>query len=506
MNYSSESKVVSNQEPQKLFDFILQIEKTFPVEQWTIRDLQIWPIIRTKLYRDNLYEVLDTQHINNQQNLIILKNRLSRILATAFRYFKATLLDSKHKESRHTAPVLYFSSGNSMVKENGYYMDKFYQPIHEALSSHGKASICFNYGEYMVFPRKSPSIFLSPKLHLLTIRNFFSPRKNSEQQINLPDFDQFISLVKDNCLNTLSQSQWVKYISKISLLSDYLIRLIKRFEANVIMIICYYSDLGFALSYAAHKIGTYLIDVQHGVQGPYHIAYGRWSKIPPEGYNTMPSHFWVWSENDFLNIASWARSKAMTPFVGGHPYIQYFINHQSPDYNVQWNKFVIKNKPAVLVSLSKDLSSSDHLKPILDCCHKTQDEYLWLFRLHPGMLNQHDEMMQLIHHSGISLFNLTDASQLPLPFLLSKCQVHVTFSSSVVIEASLYQVPSIITSAYGQILYPDFIERGIADIAFTATEIEYKLKEFLTHHKTKHLPNLEQKFHSGIKHVTELLA
>jgi hypothetical protein len=63
--------------------------------------------------------------------------------------------------------------------------------------------------------------------------------------------------------------------------------------------------------------------------------------------------------------------------------------------------------------------------------------------------------------------NLDAASDMPLYALLPHMDRHVTHSSSVVLEAEAYDVPSIIFSQYGMELFPDQINSGMAVAAYT---------------------------------------
>lgn len=484
---------------------ILQIEEKFPVDKWMILGMHVWPIIRIKLYRDNLFDVLDTTYVNNQAKYIILLNRIKRILRTTWSYLNAHWKNSDKKELKKEARVLFYTGGNTMTIENGVYLDRFYQPIHDELARNNCSSVCFDYGEQMFVPRKSSSFFIGLRMHYITLKNQLFPTPINKADIQLPQFDQFQTLLSDYQLSvSFSRSQLIKYISKIYILSQYISQLIESFQAKVLMIVCYYSDLGYALSYVGHQKKIPLIDVQHGVQGPYHIAYGRWTNLPSSGFNTLPTHFWLWTKNAYRNIADWASPSIAIPFVGGHPYIYYYNKNNTTEDALHWNAINPDAKPAVLVSLSNELSSISHLEPILSACQQTQHSYFWLFRLHPGMRHQQKEITKLIVNAGITIFNIEEASFLPLPLLLTKCQVHVTYSSSVVIEASLFNTASIITSDYGKKLYLAYIEDGIAQCAFTADEIGNLIYHFVHKNDNKAVPDVNHNFQSGIQHILEL--
>jgi hypothetical protein len=72
-------------------------------------------------------------------------------------------------------------------------------------------------------------------------------------------------------------------------------------------------------------------------------------------------------------------------------------------------------------------------------------------------------------------WNLDDASQLPLYAILPNIDLHVTLYSSVVIEAELFGIPSIVSAQFGEEYYKDYIKRETCYVAFSEESLENQI-------------------------------
>jgi hypothetical protein len=59
--------------------------------------------------------------------------------------------------------------------------------------------------------------------------------------------------------------------------------------------------------------------------------YANWSKLPSEGYELMPDYFWVWDENNKVNIVETMpdTSPYPKPIVGGNLWGSYWKKHKN---------------------------------------------------------------------------------------------------------------------------------------------------------------------------------
>ena len=87
---------------------------------------------------------------------------------------------------------------------------------------------------------------------------------------------------------------------------------------------------------------------------------------------------------------------------------------------------------------------------VLDTIKETSDDVCWWIRLHPRQLTK--QTITYIKNSlpqTTSKISVDLASESPLPAILSVTDLHITAFSSSVYEASLFNVPSLITHKMG---------------------------------------------------------
>ena len=92
-------------------------------------------------------------------------------------------------------------------------------------------------------------------------------------------------------------------------------------------VVTYYGSIGMAFDLACREFGIPSFDIQHGVQGSLHAAYGRWLRLPVNGYELLPSFFLCWSQKEKSVIEEWSNkfSKWHRPLVHGNLYLDMLL-------------------------------------------------------------------------------------------------------------------------------------------------------------------------------------
>ena len=93
------------------------------------------------------------------------------------------------------------------------------------------------------------------------------------------------------------------------------------------------------------------------------------------------------------------------------------------------------------------------------------------------------------------------ASSLPLFTILDNVDVHITHSSSTVIEAAYFGVKSIITSEYGWALLSEQIENRFIIKAYTSTEINDSINLIIASKSKKRIEIYEKSLLVNIKDI-----
>jgi hypothetical protein len=213
------------------------------------------------------------------------------------------------------------------------------------------------------------------------------------------------------------------------------------------------------LCVACRKRGVWVADVQHGVISSAHPWYGaRFRGSDPIEF--LPHAFLCWDKGSQQVIDQWAQDKGVNTLVTGNRWISRFLKRDTSDALVD-EMFSIHEKiggsdsrPTILVSLSwgcENLPNGimhDSLKCII---RKTASLYRWLVRLHPNQINgfaTHEGKLFKSYFSenleGFAEWEL--ATLTPLPVVLHYSDLHITWTSSVTIEAAQMGVHSALLS------------------------------------------------------------
>jgi len=236
---------------------------------------------------------------------------------------------------------------------------------------------------------------------------------------------------------------------------------------------------------AAAILGIPSYDLQHGVVAIEHWPY---AKTTPAGtLTTMPTSFLCWDEQNALQVRLWAQRFGARVNVSGHPWFERFRNAGTADRLVQESFAAVANfksdKIKILVSLQWGLHLHYYTdgnfnkvmcKSLETVIKKTGDRVNWFLRLHPVQIRG-DEGKACLDYLNETFGHCdwvewTDATRLPLPIVLSQSDLHITDMSSVVIEASWFNVPSALLNPFikkGQRLeglYSAQIDAGIATL------------------------------------------
>jgi hypothetical protein len=216
----------------------------------------------------------------------------------------------------------------------------------------------------------------------------------------------------------------------------------------------------------ALKIPVY--DLQHGAITDDHPWYGeRFRKN--SNPQTLPDGFLVWDECGVETLTKWTVEKRIDVIKIENPWFSRFLTNDPDDTLIKGAlcsvTIKVQNKPGILLTLQwgmrplyPKLDFNGYIVPVLEqVILGTINQYNWIIRLHPVQLRSSERIA--ISHYLESKFDYEMVqkwiswSEAPLPVILKQVDLHITDSSSVVIEAGWMGIKSCI-------LNPDFIEGG----------------------------------------------
>lgn len=411
-------------------EFILKIENDFPVNNWRINDIYIWPILRNHLF----FFLINSIEESRLKFKIEQKNKKhNHFFLLIFQWISFKILIKKKEK-------LFFSPNHVRVNYKNKSFDRFFDSLIKDQKLEN-ASYLFNYiqeNNNDQIPNVSKNYY--SLLHynqgfksLYKIKNKLFGKRKLVSSSEFDEFYLFIEFLSSNFLTKdfakkYTESFIVSYTENILINAHFFETILKKTQPKEILIICYYTPLMHALLIAAKKRNIKVIEVQHGPMSNTHLSYTNWTNIPAEGYQFLPNEFWCWDEESLLNMSNWtSNTNSHSAFLGGNPWID-FLKNEKEEYFLPDNLVLYTLQPLAFDVLFP--------KELIELIKK--GEWVWYVRLHPRQYNQKQEILLFLQENKILEFiNIEEAFNVPLPVLLDKCKMHLTHFSGSTIEASL---------------------------------------------------------------------
>jgi len=457
-----------------------EVEKRFPVNQWVIDGIHIWPLVRLELATDltnaSMYPVLyhSMRSVPRARRLTTL---FLREAIGLLRYGYTCVKDFSKNAKPHRAEVVFLSDGISFLYLLDSWYERFCDPLISELQVHRIPSFLMTPSREYFTPRRTSSMFIQPALDRIRAKSWLFLNKDFKEE-RLEGFQEVVDFIDSKELGiSLPHLQRIRnefiLVAKYAKFFEKVLRKIKPRSAFVVS---YYNVGGMAFNLACRNLGIVSIDIQHGLQGDLHWAYGRWSNIPEKGYELLPKFFWVWSEFEAEAIRRWSSrlSPWHQPIVGRNHFLDLWRssnNEMVKYYDEKIGNVKREKKGLIHVLYTIGYEEADKLETILNTMRQTESFCYWWLRVHPGKVKEKDVFKKLVRDNRISNGEVDLATDLPLYALLRQMDLHLTFYSSSVLEAKDLGVPSVVAGDYGKELFSDQISSGWAFPADTVEEI-----------------------------------
>ncbi|WNF22640.1 hypothetical protein [Mesobacillus jeotgali] len=452
--------------PSIYMDIINEIERQYPVDEWSVNNVLIWPIIRLDLAMKLHNSGASSAAAPQKKETTV--NQMKKVLQSWNRDFTGN-------KSSHADNVVFLTHSMMKTKVSGVWYDRLVDPIAENLNQFGIHSRILEYTPNNNF--KSPSYHNSTNIqgsleYLRFKAKFINLIKNN--QVLAEKFDEVNLFLGKYNIRLKPLESYVKYTNLIIILADFFKKELIKNNAAIGVLIYYYGPEGMAFNLACKQIALPSIEIQHGVQGPMHRAYGRWSKVPADGYSLLPQYFWCWDQDSADAIEKWSsKLNIHKAFVGGNPWVDLWtkqdnvlanrLNQGLPEINPD------KRDKVILVTLQ---TGREFPSIILEAMKDSSASWLWLIRLHPNMLEDEPNIRKKLGSLPADVkYEIDLSTELPLPYLLKQIDVHVTEWSSTVKEAKEYNKKSVVTHENGAELFKEEIEENAAVYMENAAEL-----------------------------------
>jgi hypothetical protein len=446
----------------QIMQHIHTVEQTLPVHEWRYRGIQIWPILRTKLYFDlfNKYNFTDTTPLS-QKTISALQISIRSI--PDFLRFLFYIVFTVKKD------VVCFADASYVLRDEKYYQ-RFIDPEIEFLNANAFSTVTITASDITNKNLTNPTYKLNI-LRLVTriLAKFYS--RIIKTDVNLKDFDKYNEYLEKIEIGSISNKVLAYTLWQYWVTSKIYQFILKRISPKAALIVSYYEGHNMSFVHACRKLGIPVADIQHGVINDHHACYGGWRHIPVTGYNTMPNIFTCWEKQSTDCINNWAQKTngAHIAVHHGNKYMQLVLNENNPFKKI-YNEFNKINSPEynILLSLQTNYELNDFLETVLKI---SPQNYFWWIRFHPMLTDlEKDKIAKRISVIPNLRYESVEATNNTLYNVLPLMSAHITLNSSVVVEASEMGIRSIICEETGYIYYKHYIDHGDAYIAKTPEE------------------------------------
>jgi len=481
-------------------EIINYIEGEFPVDKWIINGIHIWPIIRIRffLYYNDLNKASLSDYVSRETFTNRIIKRL-QILKGLSEFVFAYLADCKKNKRLNKADVVFLDYFGIFIKVNNYWYNKFCGPFIDYFNKRGISCFLMTAQHKYFIPRYHQSMYIQPYLeYIIKKARFILELKHSWDE-KLPKFFDFLDYLesKNLSIQNITLPLMRKEIIRIRLMADFFRKLLTKIKPSFVFTVCYDNLVGFAFNLASRDIGIPSVEIQHGLQPELHLSYSSWSNVPEKGYELLPSLFWCWSDFEAKIILKWCKgvSKWHKPIIGGNLWLDQWLCSSSK-FVKRYDEIVLKLKESkknckhILFTQNIPGVENKVLKNILCVIKNSPPSWFWWIRIHPRQLKNKPKFKKILQENKILNCNIDSATDLPLYALLRNIDIHVTYSSSTVIEAEIFGVPSVITSSQGGKSFPEQISSGWATCANTPEDIIKAIKNQL---ERKNIINKNQK-------------
>lgn len=444
------------------------IEAKFPVQEWHVNGLHVWPLLRIRWYFAEWarhYTDDASPHAQGRwQNLVGTGWDMVANAATAG---MVQLKDrSGWDRSASQRDLVFLSDGISFSKLGEHWFDRFCDPIIKQAEQRRLSHALWTPATHYHHPRATPSRFVQPALDRLKLTAALKNRQQNATTAHLPDQLNLQHWLAAQGFGTAPiQADRVKADAlRLRAFADMYASRLRQAQPRMAFIVCYYGLDGMAFVLACQECGIPVVDIQHGVEGPMHPAYASWSLTTTGPHPMVPDYFWVWSDWERDAIEQWSKGHHHKAVVGGNPWASLWADDSPwPGINAALARSArlkqqARGKPVVLVTLQWGISLVEQITPLLGLLQDAGERFFFWIRLHPLMLGSRETIRAQLGQAGN--FNLDEASDVPLQALLKQVDAHMTHSSAVVIDAMQYGIRSVVTSLYGEELFEPLYKDG----------------------------------------------
>ena len=446
---------------------LAHLESAFAVASWRVDGLAVWPLLRLRWFFSEFARLYGAAIERRPGDFA----RVAGIVRAGRDAARSRREDSAGNDLRGgRRDLVFLSDGLSFAKLGDAWVERFCDPVIAAATKRGLTSALWTPLHTCHRPRATPSLWLQPAIDRA---NAFGAlhAKLRPGEMALADHGRALAWLAAHGWSTaaLERARIAADTRRLRFVARTFARRLAATAPRLAFVVSYYSLEGMAFVHACRGLDIPVVDLQHGVQGDLHPAYAAWPAPGAGGVHALvPDRFWVWSAWEERSIERWAAGTGHAAVVAGNPWLDVW-REGSPWPGAAEAVAAARalrarsaGRPVVLVTLQFGLAPGEQIEPLRDLMRAAGDRLAFWVRLHPAMLERRDEVRARL--TGVAPYELDACSDLPLHALLPVADVHLTHSSSTVIEAAQVGLASVLTTAYGAELFTPLIDAGVAHV------------------------------------------
>lgn len=467
-----------------------RIEREFPVADWRVGDVDLWPILSQDLFLD----IFRRDAADTMPPPPMLPIRAATTLAAPAMNLWRSRQDLAHCLTRpHRADAIFLGDGVSLDFVDGSWRDRFAEPVIAAYERQGRPCFAIQSGNLTRLPWARPTYAANQ----IAARAAVAARFAKSPEPDLPDHGGVMSLLRESevAAPSLMPGRVDLRARTVAAQAAEFERVLDRVQPSVAFIVTYYAGLGHAFALACRRRRIFCVDLQHCPHDGVHRAY-RWSTLPPHGYSTLPSAFWTWSKSDAARIDAWT-GKLSKPWhcaiAGGHTQI---ASLDRQELERLWGNAVEGDRRyerEILVALQPIGGKSEKWKSLADQIAKSPPDWRWWIRRHPASTADQDKECAPLPFMDRPNVTSGNAAQIPLPALLAHMDALVSLASGAAGEAEIFGVPAFFLDLEASDTFPELIDRGKATITLPESLLDaLRRLPRKTVHRHVEAPELEE--------------
>jgi len=458
-------------ESKEIIKILNEIEEKFPVDKWSVDDLDIWPYVRFRIGSK-----LSESKSPSQKNVLY-----ERYIKNLYKYYKNNLKNWLKNKDKNV-DFLFVENGVHIADIKGKYYFTRTDPLRDKIEKSGYKCKTIIGGYKVETPLYNTGEFFQFSLDMMfvldKVKTYF--KKPLLLNYKLESYSEFINFLKQNNIYSeeLELKNLLGQVSRIKRIEKYFTKRLKKLKPKAVFILCYYSTYGFALVSSCKKLSIPVIDIQHGVQGDLHYAYGSYKRVPKNGFNLHPDIFYVWSDEEKSSLLKWIKGNTKV-FVGGNNFLEMWKDdgNEIVQYytNMLKEKYLISKYSKVILYTVDPQNNRD--KEIIKAIQNSPSDWFWFVRVHPKRVGMLEYTRKRIGDTKCG-FAIDNIHLLPLYSFFKVCDVHITERSSTIIEAANFGIKSIVTSKYTLERFEKYVDSGMAVYGSSWKEVLKYIKRF----------------------------